>query len=360
MITPSVTEQLLSPLSIEEFGGGIFDLNYLLLAPNGTRFPFITAESIRYALTELDIPLSCIDLARDGAPIDKRMYGCGNFANRSRIWDLFSEGCTIIFRTADRWLPSLRTACADISDELGMRLQANIYLTPSSNYSSPPHFDPHHIFILQIEGQKKWEIYDGSYEKPRVQDRFDEGIHEVWHLKDELILSSGCLLYLPRGIIHKPISISDSIHVSLGFSRLCVSDCLAFLCGIAGEQSVDYRTHVVVEGDEEAIADQLSKQLSKYTTNLCDAKKFAAACGPACRSTRNECVLTFLAQTRIHQQFVTARQYGWSISKYLPSPTRPNLPSREKTHSLTSPLVLTQIMPLPHIPQRSGPVSAKV
>lgn len=270
--SPSTIDQLLFPLTLKEFNDSVFDKYHTLLLPNTSRFPFINVDDIKYVLSELDIPISSIDLARDGSPIEKSAYSAGNFANRDEIWNLFREGCTIIFRAADRWLPNLRSACASISDDLRMRLQANIYLTPESNYSSPPHFDPHHLFILQIEGDKKWNIYEGNYEKPRIQDRFDNRIHEVGPIKEEIVLTSGNLLYLPRGIIHKPLSISNSVHVALGFSRLCVSDCLAFLCGIAGKELAHFRNHVDVGGTTEAIADQLSEQLSIFAKEICSAE----------------------------------------------------------------------------------------
>jgi len=38
---------------------------------------------------------------------------------------------------------------------------ANVYLTPAGTQGFAPHFDDVEVFMLQLEGKKRWRLYEG-------------------------------------------------------------------------------------------------------------------------------------------------------------------------------------------------------
>ena len=68
-----------------------------------------------------------------------------------------------------------------------------------------PHFDDVEVFILQIEGKKRWRLYEPrnkQEELPRFSSpNFDQS--EIGEPCLDVVLEAGDLLYLPRGTIHQ-------------------------------------------------------------------------------------------------------------------------------------------------------------
>jgi lysine-specific demethylase/histidyl-hydroxylase NO66 len=115
-----------------------------------------------------------------------------------RLFDLYSNGATLILNQAHHAIPALGLACREIACELGFPSRANIYAAPPEAEGFSRHTDPHEILILQISGTKSWLLYPPSGPV-------------------EIELRAGDLLYLPRNLAHAARTHKDaSIHVSLG------------------------------------------------------------------------------------------------------------------------------------------------
>ena len=77
----------------------------------------------------------------------------------SKVAHFFAHGATVIFNSFQDRIESLRLLCTDISSELKLKTQANLYLTPAGSQGFVSHWDTHELFVLQVEGSKKWRIY---------------------------------------------------------------------------------------------------------------------------------------------------------------------------------------------------------
>jgi ribosomal protein L16 Arg81 hydroxylase len=116
-----------------------------------------------------------------------------------RLFDLYSNGATLILNQAHHAIPALGLACRQIACELGVPSRANIYVAPPDAEGFPKHTDPHEILILQISGTKSWVLYPQDREPVEIE------------------MMAGDLLYLPRNLAHAARTHkSASIHVSLG------------------------------------------------------------------------------------------------------------------------------------------------
>ena len=81
-----------------------------------------------------------------------------------------------------------------------------------------PHFDDIEAFILQVEGNKHWRLYDNP--EGQKLPRFSSGNFEQKELGPvvmDLVMQPGDLLYFPRGIVHQADAPSavHSLHITV-------------------------------------------------------------------------------------------------------------------------------------------------
>lgn len=165
-----------------------------------------------YGLRRPDIKL--VNFDRDIAPEEFEWRG---MVDPARVGRLFADGATVIFGgLQDRHEP-LRRLCSTLTRQANARTQTNIYLTPPHSQGFKPHWDTHDVFVLQVEGSKRWRIYEGGPQIPLVDQKFDPAQHSPGEVVSEFTLQAGETLYIPRGIMHAADSADDtSLHITLG------------------------------------------------------------------------------------------------------------------------------------------------
>ena len=100
---------------------------------------------------------------------------------------------------------SIWKLCAGLQEFFGCFTGSNVYLTPPSTQGFAPHYDDVEVFMLQVEGRKRWKIYPNfdNKELPRVSSK---NFHPN-EVKQEMaiyeILQPGDVLYVPRGWVHQ-------------------------------------------------------------------------------------------------------------------------------------------------------------
>jgi ribosomal protein L16 Arg81 hydroxylase len=146
----------------------------------------------------------------------------------ARLYQAFAEGGTIILSQLHMMVPELAIYCRAMEREFSTRFQTNIYLTPAGDQQGfKPHYDSHDVFVLQVAGRKKWQIYDTPVELPlRAQD-FDPETHRPGAVTMEFDLNPGDMVYIPRGIMHAASSDDAlSLHITVGIIARTWSDLL--------------------------------------------------------------------------------------------------------------------------------------
>ncbi|QFI68698.1 JmjC domain-containing protein [Sinorhizobium alkalisoli] len=186
---------------------------------SGTFNGCVTLSELENVISNTRLPLGNFDMAHDQKPLDKSAYCENGLVSPRRVYDLHGKGVTIILRAAHYWLPGLNRLRVAAEKLFGCPVQANVYLTPPDNQSTPPHWDTHDLFVLQIAGSKRWPLFANmNNPRPLGGERFRPGVDPVGAMTQLAELSPGDCLYLPRGEIHAPVSIAYSVHVALGVS----------------------------------------------------------------------------------------------------------------------------------------------
>jgi ribosomal protein L16 Arg81 hydroxylase len=220
---------ILSPLSDEKFFGAYWGKGAMHIARDDATYlsRWISLSELDRLVTSIRIPLTNLNLAHGDSPLPVQEYASGDYIDKIKVLELHYGGATIILRAAEQWSPELNRLRIQVERDLGSSAQINVYFTPAGEKSTPPHWDTHDLLILQIEGSKRWRIFEGDRTDPLPDERFRIGEDQARFKGQEYLLRSGDTLYLPFGTIHEPIADTYSVHLSIGIQRPRVVDIAA-------------------------------------------------------------------------------------------------------------------------------------
>lgn len=87
-----------------------------------------------------------------------------------------------------------------------------------------PHLDLYDVFILQGQGQRRWQINT----QPVANDNQVTGtplrIQKDFQAEEEWIVEPGDMLYMPPGVSHHGVSLGESLSYSIGFRATSHAD----------------------------------------------------------------------------------------------------------------------------------------
>eukprot|EP00039_Didymoeca_costata_P010746 m.145507 g.145507 ORF g.145507 m.145507 type:complete len:530 (+) comp14947_c0_seq1:147-1736(+) len=134
------------------------------------------------------------------------------------VWDNFRDGCSVRILNPQTFHKPLWKVTELLQHYFQCMVGANTYLTPADSQGFAPHYDDIEAFILQVEGAKRWRLYDNPEGQPLP--RFSSRNFEQKEMGKpilDVILQSGDFLYFPRGIAHQAVSPAGtlSLHITL-------------------------------------------------------------------------------------------------------------------------------------------------
>jgi hypothetical protein len=128
-----------------------------------------------------------------------------DLAHPAAIAALLARGATLVAQNLELGVPAVATFVQALSDDLSHPVQANAYLSPPAAHGLGRHRDNHDVFVLQLEGTKRWDV---------------EGTGEIE-------LRPGDVLYLPTSIAHDAHTTDrTSLHLTIGVLRVTIRQAL--------------------------------------------------------------------------------------------------------------------------------------
>jgi hypothetical protein len=130
----------------------------------------------------------------------------------------FDAGASLVVSQFHETHPPLADFCRGLERFFLHGVQSNIYLTPPAAQGFRTHFDTHDVLVLQVEGRKRWRVWDGErLERPTRRTPWPGNMPPVGE-PHEFILSPGEALYIPRGVMHDAATLPGerSLHITLG------------------------------------------------------------------------------------------------------------------------------------------------
>ncbi|GIE95157.1 cupin domain-containing protein [Actinoplanes rishiriensis] len=201
---PDGFADLLSPHAVDE-----------LLSGRGLRTPFLRVARNGKVLPAAEFT----GPGGAGAEIADQVHD-------DKVMALYASGATLVLQGLHRIWPPLAEFTRRLGADLRRPLQVNAYLTPPQSQGFSTHYDTHDVFVLQIDGTKRWRIHEPVLPDPLEQQAWGGRADEVAATAEgepalDVELAPGDALYLPRGWLHSAQAQGGrSLHVTVGVRAL--------------------------------------------------------------------------------------------------------------------------------------------
>jgi lysine-specific demethylase/histidyl-hydroxylase NO66 len=175
-----------------------------------------------------------LKLVFNGQPIPPEQY-CVEARSQSgttlrpspaKVQTLLAMGASAIAGDVQELTPELRTLSHRLARDFAGLVGVNVYCSFGGVQAFDTHFDLHHVFAVQVEGEKTWRLYENRADAP-VSFPVDDAEARNWFartrgkLMSEVRMRPGDVLYLPRGWYHDALATEGaSLHVTFSVSPL--------------------------------------------------------------------------------------------------------------------------------------------
>ena len=215
-MTRSALELLIAPHDLAAFLERWWEREPLFIGQReGDRFAHLMSRSIFDDLVaHSNLRLPFFRLIKDGEVIPEsacttsRQLGPSRdvgLAHLDTVYDGFSDGMTVVLAALEKLRPALREFCAELETVFQCPVQAHAGLAPPNAGELPARYDTHGVFVLQLEGIRRWRVWSERWRSPSGDDA-----------GREFMLEPGDSLYLPGGLIHAAdASPTTSLHLTI-------------------------------------------------------------------------------------------------------------------------------------------------
>jgi hypothetical protein len=156
-------------------------------------------------------------------------------------------------------------------------VRVNIYTTTGDTAGFGLHWDDHEVLVVQIAGEKSWQVRGASRVAPMFRDS-ERNDTPPEHIVSEGTMVAGDVMHIPRGYWHCATRVGQgagghSTHMTFGFPRRTGASWLGWLAEWCRDDEV-FR-HNLHREDSPREQEQQARELSEA------ARKLIAARGPS-------------------------------------------------------------------------------
>jgi ribosomal protein L16 Arg81 hydroxylase len=238
-------QKIVAPVAVSTFLAEYWEAKPLVVARDRPDYfaSLLTLGDIDRVLTTLSLhhpEVGIVNAARRVAP-EEYSYPSG-LIDASRIFQQFADGGTMVFQQLETRVPALAALCRAMESELSTRFQTNVYVSPAQAQGFRAHYDSHDVFVLQVHGRKRWQLYDTPVELPYRLQEFNPAEVTAGPVSAEFELSAGDVAYIPRGVMHDArTEVGQSVHITLGVMFKSWTDLLAESLALVGLRDPAFR-----------------------------------------------------------------------------------------------------------------------
>lgn len=160
-------------------------------------------------------------------------------ANMDRLNQLMQSGCSLVLDSLDSFDPTMEIACRALQWWSREIVQVNTYLTTNDAAGFSLHWDDHDVIIVQIGGEKSWEVRSASRPVPMYRDAEPNPVppqETVW----SGTMRTGDVMHIPRGFWHQATRTDRgagySLHVTFGFVKRTGVDWMSWVADRSRER----------------------------------------------------------------------------------------------------------------------------
>ena len=238
MIEDFTFRQLIHPVSPEEFFGTIWEQRPLHVPGAADKFARIFSWQEFNRLLNMSKLLSerTLKVVLDGADVDPADYGhVGQnregyqaiVPDSAEVVSLLRRGATVTLDLIETLSPGIAAVSSALQTATGGVAVCNAYCSWQAHQGFMAHFDTTDVIAIHIEGSKRWRLYEGRYENSIDMEGHNYGsfppehhAHAKGRILEEVEMTPGDFLYLPRGQYHEAVAASEaSLHLSFGIGQ---------------------------------------------------------------------------------------------------------------------------------------------
>lgn len=131
-------------------------------------------------------------------------------------WTLLVQGLDLHVDAAHELLSRFRFVPAARLDDLMLSYA-------SDGGGVGPHIDSYDVFLLQVQGQRRWRL--GRTRRPQLREGVPLKMLAQFEPEQDWVLEPGDLLYLPPGWAHDGVAVgNDCMTASIGFRAPCADE----------------------------------------------------------------------------------------------------------------------------------------
>jgi bifunctional lysine-specific demethylase and histidyl-hydroxylase NO66 len=225
-----VLESRLVGIGREKFARDVWGRTALLTRGAGDFSDLFSADAVDELISRRGLRTPFLRVAKGGSTFPDSSFtssaGVGatisDQLDDTALWRKFADGATLVLQALHRTWEPVAEFSTTLSTELGHPVQANAYITPPQNRGFDDHYDVHDVFVLQIEGTKRWIIHQPVHPDPLRDQPWTDHRSAVAEAAEgeaciDTVLEPGDALYLPRGWLHAAQAQGAvSVHLTLG------------------------------------------------------------------------------------------------------------------------------------------------
>ncbi|MEY4747855.1 MAG: hypothetical protein RIQ60_69 [Pseudomonadota bacterium] len=212
---------------------------------------------VRHALPDVAPPVSRAELFRLAADeaVESRLVvrsGQGRAANwslahgplsRRSLPALATPGWTVLVQGLNQHVPAADELLARFRFIPQARLDDLMVSWASVGGGVGPHFDSYDVFLIQVQGQRRWRI--GRMPDAKLRKGVPLKLIANFRAEEEFVLSPGDMLYLPPGWAHDGDAVGgECMTCSVGFRSPARSELAREVLLRLADSQVDDDTHL--------------------------------------------------------------------------------------------------------------------
>lgn len=160
-------------------------------------------------------------------------------ADMDRLHVLMRSGCSIVLDALDSFDPTMEIACRALQWWSRELVQVNTYLTTNDAAGFSLHWDDHDVIVVQIGGEKSWQVRGTSRPAPMYRDAEPNTV-----IPEQIVWSgtmrAGDVMHIPRGYWHQAtragLGTGYSLHMTFGFVKRTGVDWMSWVADRSRER----------------------------------------------------------------------------------------------------------------------------
>ncbi|NER96127.1 MAG: cupin [Symploca sp. SIO1B1] len=259
----SLLSEILKPYKVEEFLKHHWTSQAIHIPSAGeNKFGHLFSwEQLNYLLNFHQFQYPELRLALDGKVLDAR--------ENANLLKLCQQGATLIINGVHKLVPAIAQFTQELRYDLGYGTQINAYCSWPGRQGFSSHYDTHEVFILQVDGSKKWQVFQDTMKYPLPEQKSSVLVPPEGEPELSCILNPGDVLYIPRGYWHYALALEQpSLHLTLGIHCQTGIDFLEWLVSQLCQQE-EWRKSLPLRTETAPVAaaiEQLMEKLDKHLT----------------------------------------------------------------------------------------------